>query len=145
MWYDEITAGLDKDGELVAWRHTIVGQSIIAGSPFAQALIKERHRQNSVEGAADIPYDIPNILVDLHSPKLGCPFSGGVLWAIPTPLLLSRVLSTSLPMQPEKILTNFASGCSRNIPATSASLNSPLKSGLGQTLTGRTFPRDSRP
>jgi isoquinoline 1-oxidoreductase beta subunit len=30
----------------------------------------------SVEGAADIPYAIPNILVDLHTPKIGVP----VLW-----------------------------------------------------------------
>ncbi len=27
----------------------------------------------SVEGAADMPYEIPNILVDLHSPKIGAP------------------------------------------------------------------------
>ena len=27
----------------------------------------------SVEGAADMPYEIPNILVDLHSPKIGVP------------------------------------------------------------------------
>jgi isoquinoline 1-oxidoreductase beta subunit len=30
----------------------------------------------SVEGAGDIPYEIPNIFVDLHSPKMGIP----VLW-----------------------------------------------------------------
>ena len=27
----------------------------------------------SVEGAEEIPYEIPNILVDLHSPKIGVP------------------------------------------------------------------------
>ncbi len=70
MWYDRISAGLDKDGEPVAWRHTIVGQSIIAGSPFEKALSKNGIDETSVEGAADIPYAIPNILVDLHSPKL---------------------------------------------------------------------------
>jgi isoquinoline 1-oxidoreductase beta subunit len=32
MWYDRITAGLDEK-ETTAWRHTIVGQSIIAGTP----------------------------------------------------------------------------------------------------------------
>ncbi|HTZ17201.1 MAG TPA: xanthine dehydrogenase family protein molybdopterin-binding subunit [Dissulfurispiraceae bacterium] len=70
MWYDRISAGLDKNGEPVAWRHTIVGQSIIAGSPFEKALTKDGIDETSVEGAADIPYAIPNILVDLHSPKL---------------------------------------------------------------------------
>jgi isoquinoline 1-oxidoreductase beta subunit len=73
LWYDKIAAGIDKDGKPVAWRHTIVGQSIIADSPFAKGLIKDGIDQTSVEGAAEIPYAIPNILVDLHSPKIGVP------------------------------------------------------------------------
>jgi isoquinoline 1-oxidoreductase beta subunit len=73
LWYDRIAAGLDKDGSPVAWRHTIVGQSIVAGTPFEKGLIKEGIDHTSVEGAADTPYDIPNILVDLHSPKIGVP------------------------------------------------------------------------
>jgi isoquinoline 1-oxidoreductase beta subunit len=73
LWYDKIAAGLDKDGKPVAWRHTIVGQSIIAESPFAKGLIKDGIDQTSVEGAADTPYAIPNILVDLHSPKINVP------------------------------------------------------------------------
>lgn len=77
MWYDRIAAGLDKKGNPVAWRHTIVGQSIISGSPFEQMMIgKDGIDPTSVEGAKDIPYEIPNILVDLHSPKIGVP----VLW-----------------------------------------------------------------
>ena len=73
LWYDKIVAGLDKDGTPVAWRHTIVGQSIVAGTPFEKGLMKEGIDQTSVEGAADTPYAIPNILVDLHSPKIGVP------------------------------------------------------------------------
>ena len=73
LWYDRIAAGLDKDGTPVAWRHTIVGQSIIAGTPFEKGLMKEGIDQTSVEGAADTPYAIPNILVELHSPKIGVP------------------------------------------------------------------------
>ena len=73
LWYDRIAAGLDKDGAPVAWRHTIVGQSIVAGTPFEKGLMKEGIDQTSVEGAADTPYAIPNILVDLHSPKIGVP------------------------------------------------------------------------
>jgi isoquinoline 1-oxidoreductase subunit beta len=70
MWYDRFAAGLDKDGNLIAWRHTIVGQSIIADTPFEGAMLKNGLDITSVEGAEDIPYAIPNILVDLHSPKL---------------------------------------------------------------------------
>jgi isoquinoline 1-oxidoreductase beta subunit len=76
MWYDRLAAGLDEGGKLVAWRHTIVGQSIIAGTPFEQAMVKNGIDDASVEGAKDIPYKIPNLLVDLHSPKIGVP----VLW-----------------------------------------------------------------
>ncbi|HMK57251.1 MAG TPA: xanthine dehydrogenase family protein molybdopterin-binding subunit [Dissulfurispiraceae bacterium] len=73
LWYDNVSAGLDKEGRLVAWHHTIVGQSIIAGTPFEKALAKNGIDETSVEGAADTPYAIPNILVELHSPKLGVP------------------------------------------------------------------------
>jgi isoquinoline 1-oxidoreductase beta subunit len=72
MWYDRITAGLDADGNPVAWAHTIVGQSIMAGTAF-EAMIKDGVDPASVEGAREIPYRIPNILVDLHSPKIGVP------------------------------------------------------------------------
>jgi isoquinoline 1-oxidoreductase beta subunit len=72
MWFDRISAGLDKEGIPVAWRHTIVGQSIMEGTPFA-GMIKDGVDVTSVEGAQDIPYAIPNIHVDLHSPRIGVP------------------------------------------------------------------------
>jgi isoquinoline 1-oxidoreductase beta subunit len=70
MWYDQIAAGLDEKGNLIAWQHTIVGQSILSGTPFDP---KGDVDPASVEGAKEIPYEIPNILVDLHSPKMGVP------------------------------------------------------------------------
>ncbi len=76
MWYDRISGGLDAKGNLIAWKHTIVGQSIITGTRFEKAMVKDGIDEASVEGAKDIPYDIPHILVDLHSPKHTIP----VLW-----------------------------------------------------------------
>jgi isoquinoline 1-oxidoreductase beta subunit len=73
MWYDRIVGGLDAGGNIVGWHHTIVGQSIMTGSPFEGAMINDGVDTTSVEGAEDIPYDIPNILVDLHSPELAVP------------------------------------------------------------------------
>ncbi len=74
MWYDRLEAALDEKGKPVAWHHTIVGQSIMEGSPFASMMIsKEGVDQTSVEGAKELPYAIPNMLVDLHSPKMGVP------------------------------------------------------------------------
>ncbi len=69
MWYDRFVAGLDASGNPVAWTHTIVGQSIMAGTLFEAFGIKGGIDSASVEGAADILYRIPNLQVDLHSPK----------------------------------------------------------------------------
>lgn len=76
QWLSALAAGLDEKGNLVAWQHRIVGQSIIEGTPFAQFLIKDGIDGTSVEGAADLPYAVPNVLVELHSPKGPVP----VLW-----------------------------------------------------------------
>jgi isoquinoline 1-oxidoreductase beta subunit len=63
---------LDQAGNLTAWRHRIVGQSILAGTLFGSPGIDP----TSVEGAASLPYGIPNLAVDLHTTKLPVP----VLW-----------------------------------------------------------------
>ncbi|HNH89263.1 MAG TPA: xanthine dehydrogenase family protein molybdopterin-binding subunit, partial [Thiobacillaceae bacterium] len=71
-----LEAGLDAQGAPVAWTHRIVGQSIVAGTPFAAGLIKDGIDHTSVEGAATLPYAIPNLRVELHSPTPPIP----VLW-----------------------------------------------------------------
>ena len=71
-----IKAGLDKDGNVVAWRHRIVGQSILTGTPFEAQMVKDGVDATSVEGAATLPYAIPNFQVELHTEKTGVP----VLW-----------------------------------------------------------------
>jgi isoquinoline 1-oxidoreductase beta subunit len=76
MWYDRIAACLDEKGMPLAWHHRIVGQSIIAGTSFEAAMVKDGIDDTSVEGAANTPYDIPNLQVELHSPKNAVP----VLW-----------------------------------------------------------------
>ena len=70
--------GLGSDGLPVAWRHTIVGQSILAGTPFEQAMVKDGIDMTSVEGTSDSPYlkGLTDFHVDLHSPQTGIP----VLW-----------------------------------------------------------------
>ncbi|MEO6689443.1 MAG: xanthine dehydrogenase family protein molybdopterin-binding subunit [Dokdonella sp.] len=70
MWLSRFRAALGEGGKPVAWSHTIVGQSIIAGTFFAPMMIKDGVDGTSVEGAADSPYldAIPAHRVDLHSP-----------------------------------------------------------------------------
>jgi len=67
MFHHRLWAGLDEQGRLVGWRHRLVGQSILAGSPFA-AMVKNGIDGASVEGATNLPYAIPNTLVELHTP-----------------------------------------------------------------------------
>jgi isoquinoline 1-oxidoreductase beta subunit len=76
MWYDRIAACLDSNGLPLAWHHRIVGQSIAAGTPFESGMVKGGIDDTSVEGAADTPYSIPHLQVELHSPKNAVP----VLW-----------------------------------------------------------------
>jgi isoquinoline 1-oxidoreductase subunit beta len=73
MWHDRFAAGLDAQGNPVAWTHTIVGQSILTGTAFEPYGVKDGIDAASVEGAADLLYGIPNLQVDLHSPKIGVP------------------------------------------------------------------------
>lgn len=77
MFHHRLMAGLDANGKVVGWRHRLVGQSIAAGSPFASFMIKDGIDATSVEGAVNLPYSIPNLQVDLHTPtNIGVP----VLW-----------------------------------------------------------------
>jgi isoquinoline 1-oxidoreductase subunit beta len=71
MWHSRLAAGLDSEGNPTVWLHTLVGQSIMAGSPFEQRMTKNGIDGTSVEGARDVPYEIPNVLVSLHSPRNG--------------------------------------------------------------------------
>jgi isoquinoline 1-oxidoreductase subunit beta len=67
-----IEGALDGAGAPIAWRHRIVTQSIVAGSPFA-AMIKDGVDPTCVEGAADSPYvtAIANHRVDLAAVDIG--------------------------------------------------------------------------
>jgi isoquinoline 1-oxidoreductase subunit beta len=75
IYVHRISAGLDAEGRPTGWRHRIVGQSIMGGSPFA-AMIKNGVDPTSVEGASTLPYAIPDLKVDLVTTDVGVP----VLW-----------------------------------------------------------------
>ena len=76
LYLHTLRAGLDAQGKVIAWQHRIVGQSILAGTPFEPMMVKDGIDLTSVEGASTLPYEIPNMLVDLHTTKVGVP----VLW-----------------------------------------------------------------
>jgi isoquinoline 1-oxidoreductase subunit beta len=61
-YYDRISAGLDGAGNPVAWHHRVCGSSVFARA--VPALFKNGLDPDAVEGAAEPPYALPNILVD---------------------------------------------------------------------------------
>lgn len=84
LFHHALEAALDADGRISAWRHRLVGQSILIGSPFEKMLVKDGIDAVSVEGAANLPYAIPNLTVDLHTPT-----------DIPVPVLWWRSVGSS--------------------------------------------------
>jgi isoquinoline 1-oxidoreductase beta subunit len=61
-YHDTLSAGLDANGKPVAWTHRIVGSSVLAR--FAPPAVKNGIDPDAVEVSADLPYDLPNQLVD---------------------------------------------------------------------------------
>ncbi len=68
-----VSAGLSPQGRPTAWKHRIVCQSFLIGTPFEAAIVKDGVDETCVEGAADVPYDVPNILVDWKQAPNGVP------------------------------------------------------------------------
>ena len=66
--------GFDAQGNILAWDHVIVGQSIVKGSPFEDFLVKDGIDSTAVEGMKE-PYAIPMRLT-VHHPEVNVP----VLW-----------------------------------------------------------------
>lgn len=69
-WYrpfamSRVRAAVDTNGMPAAWHHTIAAQPVLVDSPFR--IFTQEGRDPSVhEGASEVPYAIPNFLVDVH-------------------------------------------------------------------------------
>lgn len=70
-----LQAALGADGMPTAWRHRIVGTSILQYfKTFGHFLRKDGHDPTSTQGAGDyFPYDVPNVLVDYINNNPGVP------------------------------------------------------------------------
>jgi isoquinoline 1-oxidoreductase subunit beta len=64
--------GAVSGGKIVAWADTIVGQSILKGTPF-ESIIKNGIDPYTVEGASDMPYDIADFRCALHTVDAAVP------------------------------------------------------------------------
>ena len=70
----KVDIGLDAKGEILAWDHVIVGQSILAGTPFEPMMVKNGIDATMVEGIGE-PYEVP-LNLTVHNVKANVP----VLW-----------------------------------------------------------------
>ncbi|HSB27068.1 MAG TPA: xanthine dehydrogenase family protein molybdopterin-binding subunit [Pyrinomonadaceae bacterium] len=71
-----VDVGIGRDGMPAAWHHVVVGQSLVAGTPFAAMMIRNGVDETTVEGTKDTSYQIPNFHLTAHNPTVNVP----VLW-----------------------------------------------------------------
>jgi isoquinoline 1-oxidoreductase beta subunit len=64
--------GAVRDGRIAAWANTIVGQSFLKGSMF-EAMVRNGVDPVMVEGASNMPYDIPDFRCEVHTAEVGVP------------------------------------------------------------------------
>jgi isoquinoline 1-oxidoreductase subunit beta len=59
-----LQAGFDKNGQLISWAHRVVAPSVL--ERVAPKAVHNGLDPTAVEGATDLPYKCPNVLVDYH-------------------------------------------------------------------------------
>lgn len=68
-----VEVGVGADGMPAAWRHVVVGQGIVLGTPFESFYAKDGIEALLIEGTADTRYAIPNFQVSVHHPTVNVP------------------------------------------------------------------------
>jgi len=72
MVVHRMKGAVDADGNISAWDHVVVGQSIMEGTPF-ESMMVDGVDPTLVEGARELPYAIPNRRVSFHKKSLAVP------------------------------------------------------------------------
>ena len=69
-YHHRIAGELGSRGELIAWRHRVVGPSIFTGTALEKLAVA-----NGIDGSSVYSpyYEWPNVLVELHTVKIGIP------------------------------------------------------------------------
>jgi isoquinoline 1-oxidoreductase beta subunit len=69
----KLSAALDSDGLPEALKVRVAGQSIMEGTPMAAMMMVNGIDMTSIEGLAEMSYEIPERQVELHTTKVGVP------------------------------------------------------------------------
>jgi isoquinoline 1-oxidoreductase beta subunit len=64
--------GFDSEGQIVGWRHRVVGQSILKGTIFEAFQVKDGIDGLTTEGIVNTPYVVP-LSLEVHHPKVNVP------------------------------------------------------------------------
>ena len=136
VYLHTLKAGLDARGNVVGWQQRIVGQSILAGTPFEAMMVKDGIDATSVEGASTLPYAIPNLQ---RRPAFADGRRAGAVVALGR-LDAHRVFDRDVHRRararpPARIRSRSAARCSRSIRGISAALElAAEKAGWGTPL-----------
>ena len=102
-YYHTLKAGLDAAGNVVAWQHRIVGQSILTGTPFEGMTVKDGIDSTSVEGASSLPTRFRTSPWTSIRRRSACRCCGGAASARRTTPTAPRRSSTSWRRLPARI------------------------------------------
>lgn len=147
MYLHRARLALNAKGELVAWHQRTVGQSIMKGTAFETFGIKDGIDGTSVEGVSDMPYDVPNLQVELHTPEnVMVPIQwwrsvGHTHTAFSTESLVDEAAAAA-GKDPYEFRRGMLTKPPRHkalleLVAEKAGWTQPLKSGVGQVKRGR--------
>jgi len=70
MYVHSVKASVDSTGRVADWKHVIVGQSIMAGTPMEPIMVKDGVDPTSVEGVSPSAYALPMLQGELHTQAL---------------------------------------------------------------------------
>jgi len=76
MFLHRVEVAVGTDGLPSAWRHVVVGQSLVEGTAFEAMMMKGGIDPTVAEGVTDTQYNLTNFHVSIHQPKVNVP----VLW-----------------------------------------------------------------
>jgi len=111
MWSDRIAAGLDDKNNLVAWSHTIVGQSLAAGSPFEAFMVRTASIRLRSRAPPICRTRSPTFWSIFIRRATECRSSSGDRSGIPILLLSLKGSSMRWPMPQVRIRSNSGGTC----------------------------------
>lgn len=65
----KLVGSIDASNKPLSWHHRVVCQSFIIGTAMEGMMVKNGVDTIAVEGASELPYDIPNLQVEWHQGK----------------------------------------------------------------------------